>query len=295
MSTVQRNFPHDLEDTAGHPLSNGWSNPRSILDVHPGISGVALDGSIGDDFNLAVTILPGDSNHDNNEVGFALDTWPVAHVTAVYVSDHTDTDFGNAHLASTGNGTQLVRVPIFDADKVWIRFNQPMPVTGLHGLSTTGLILQRTDSLGGATATVAAGSFEWDAATFTAGWRLDTDTSPSTAPNILGKFHLKLSELLFDASGRALDGEWTNPVNLNPTSTASSHSGNGTAGGQFDFVLIFFPMDINGDNIAGFIELGIILNNYDLPGGWINGDLNGDGAVDFVDLGILLNIYNQSL
>ena len=50
--------------------------------------------------------------------------------------------------------------------------------------------------------------------------------------------------------------------------------------------------DLNGT--ADFTDLGVLLNNYNQPGGWIKGDFDLNNLVDFTDLGILLNNYNQS-
>ena len=57
---------------------------------------------------------------------------------------------------------------------------------------------------------------------------------------------------------------------------------------------ITLPGDADLSGTADFTDLGILLNNYNLAGGWIKGDFNFDNAVDFTDLGILLNNYNLS-
>ena len=54
-----------------------------------------------------------------------------------------------------------------------------------------------------------------------------------------------------------------------------------------------FPGDANGDDVVDFTDLGIVLNNYNLPGTFSTGDFDRSGTVDFTDLGILLNNYNQ--
>ena len=65
-----------------------------------------------------------------------------------------------------------------------------------------------------------------------------------------------------------------------------------------DELEIYIPQyagDANGDGIADFTDLGILLNNYDQPGTIEAGDFDNSGTVDFTDLGILLNNYNQSI
>ena len=55
------------------------------------------------------------------------------------------------------------------------------------------------------------------------------------------------------------------------------------------------PGDASLDGSVDFIDLGILLNNYDQLGNFAAGDFDFSGKVDFVDLGILLNNYNTSL
>ena len=46
---------------------------------------------------------------------------------------------------------------------------------------------------------------------------------------------------------------------------------------------------------ADFLDLGVLLNNFNQVGGWSSGDFDDSQVVDFVDLGTLLNNFNQTV
>ena len=62
---------------------------------------------------------------------------------------------------------------------------------------------------------------------------------------------------------------------------------------DIDLFGLLFPGDANGDKVADFTDLGILLNHYNQAGTFATGDFDPSGTVDFTDLGILLNNYNQ--
>jgi hypothetical protein len=166
----------------------------------------------------------------------------------------------------------------------------PVPFTLILALATD-------DAFGTDGATVVANSFSWDGSTFTASWRIDDlDISTTATAVIFGRYRLQLSDNLFDQFGRALNGEWTNPTSLAATS-ASTQSGNSTAGGDFEFKITFFPVDFTADHEADNDDLGTLLNCYNQTSGQhlANGDVDGDGDVDGTDLGWLLNWFNTSI
>ena len=61
------------------------------------------------------------------------------------------------------------------------------------------------------------------------------------------------------------------------------------------YLLVALPGDADLNKTADFIDLGMLLNNYDNAGGWSSGDFDDSQVVDFIDLGILLNNFNQSV
>ena len=99
-----------------------------------------------------------------------------------------------------------------------------------------------------------------------------------------------------DPAGNRLDGEWTNPTSTSDSGGSIYPSGNGVAGGDFDFRFNVLPGDANQDGSVNFSDLNKVLTNYNLTGmSWSQGDVTGDGAVNFSDLNVVLTYYNQSL
>jgi MYXO-CTERM domain-containing protein len=52
--------------------------------------------------------------------------------------------------------------------------------------------------------------------------------------------------------------------------------------------------DCNRDGGVNFSDLGILISNYNQPGGWKQGDFDYDGVVGFSDLGQLIANYNAT-
>ena len=95
--------------------------------------------------------------------------------------------------------------------------------------------------------------FSYDAATRTAIWTL-------AAPIDLDNVILELSDQVTDQSGAALDGEWTNGVSM-------FSSGDGVAGGAFEFRINVLPGDVNQTGSV-FIDDVILVRNaqFTAPG-----------------------------
>ena len=73
-------------------------------------------------------------------------------------------------------------------------------------------------------------------------------------------------------------------------------SGDGTAGGDFQFRINVLPGDINQDGTVSVQDLAILAANYRKSlSGWANGDLNCDGVVDVSDLAVLAANYRLGL
>ena len=52
--------------------------------------------------------------------------------------------------------------------------------------------------------------------------------------------------------------------------------------------------DIDGDGLVNFVDLNLLLGEYNEIGEDLSGDLDGDGDVDFADLNLLLGVYNSA-
>jgi hypothetical protein len=104
-----------------------------------------------------------------------------------------------------------------------------------------------------------------------------------------------------DIHGNRLDGEWTNPTSITTTNSSVSEfpSGNGAAGGDFNFVMTLLAGDVNRDNREDLSDHEIIWNNWGISGSnvqWTDGDVSGDQLVsnpdtEIVDLNQGAGIY----
>jgi hypothetical protein len=179
----------------------------------------------------------------------------------------------------TGSGNQLRTVPVGGADQVEIRFSEEMPTIG------TGAIDVNSLSLIGLTtgSTLTPSGFAYDDETFTATWTF-------SAPLPADMWVISIPDAIIDMSGNQLDGEWTNPFSINTLSTAGVSvfpSGNGVAGGDFNFVMTILPGDHDRDNDVdgmGFLEWQQMIGGPDQK--FQDADFNGDGWTDGDDLAI---------
>jgi hypothetical protein len=124
-------------------------------------------------------------------------------------------------------------------------------------------------------------AFEFDPVSFTATWTL---SAPLPADHV----RLSLTDVR-DASGYALDGEWSD-------GTASFPSGDGAAGGPFvfDFNVLLGDTDQNGS--VGFSDLLLLAQSFGSPSApspFV--DLNADRNINFDDLLSLVQRYGRSL
>ncbi|MEZ6151419.1 MAG: retropepsin-like aspartic protease [Pirellulaceae bacterium] len=101
---------------------------------------------------------------------------------------------------------------------------------------------------------------------------------------------LSLLDTITDAAGNPLDGEWSDAV--------STSSGNGTAGGRFDFRLDVLPGDV--DNSGGVSSIDL----YDVYGMWgtvvhekndAYFDVDGNGGIISIDLYEAFKWYGRIL
>ncbi len=96
---------------------------------------------------------------------------------------------------------------------------------------------------------------------------------------------LSIADTLTDASGNPLDGEWNNG--------SSTSSGNGTAGGVFNFRINVLPGDVNNSDGVNTTDL---LDDYGKRNTVVSSiadayfDANGNGGVNTTDL---LDIYGM--
>jgi hypothetical protein len=122
--------------------------------------------------------------------------------------------------------------------------------------------------------------FSYDIGTMTATWRFENLTAND-------HYIISLSDAVTDIEGNRLDGEWVNPVSTTTTNSLVSEfpSGDGNAGGHFNFVMTLLAGDVTLNAIVNGSDFGIFAGHYITYSGMIftDGDFNGDGAVDELD------------
>jgi hypothetical protein len=163
------------------------------------------------------------------------------------------------------------------ADTISIKFSEDVNISA-DCLKLTGLYTATRPTLA---------SFSYDILTQTATWQFATITSGD-------QYLISLSDTVTDVEGNRLDGEWTNPASISTTNTLVSHfpSGNGTAGGSFNFVATLLPGDVGRNNWVYYGNyFAVLMPHYGLSGVWqfTDGDLNGDGTVNSADVSLFFS------
>ena len=119
----------------------------------------------------------------------------------------------------------------------------------------------------------AVSSVSYDSGSFTATINL---SAPFGADRVL----LQINDGVTDLAGNSLDGEWTDSV--------STESGNGTAGGDFNFRFDVLPGNVLNNDFVGSLDVLQVNNNTltfaGLPGYDPFNDLDGDGFVTSLDV-----------
>jgi hypothetical protein len=97
------------------------------------------------------------------------------------------------------------------------------------------------------------------------------------------------SSFVRDLDNSELDGEWANPASFTTNNAAVSEfpSGNGSPGGNFNFIITLLSGDYSGSNIVDSYDAYILGRYYtEQPEEAIFewGDGNGDGVIDSMDI-----------
>jgi hypothetical protein len=175
--------------------------------------------------------------------------------------------------AHDGSGQQLYTVPVGGADTISIAFTEDVNISAAT-LKLTGLRTANRPALA---------EFNYDLGTMTATWRFTGWTAND-------HYVISLSDAVTDVEGNPLDGEWTNPSNIVVSNPLVSEfpSGDGTAGGDFNFVVTLLAADAQVSNVISINDYYIIYGNSTNPNLFnalfTQGDTNGDGLVDAADL-----------
>ena len=171
-----------------------------------------------------------------------------------------------------GSGEQLRTVPVGGADTVSVTFSEDVNILA-GSLRLVGLYRGDVPTLA---------EFVYDIGTMTATWRFESWFRGD-------QYLISVDDSVTDIEGNRLDGEWVNPATLTTTNAAVSEfpSGNGQAGGDFNFVATLLSGDFNLDGVVNSTDAAILSAN------WTNeetegilftdGDGNGDGWVNSGD------------
>lgn len=180
--------------------------------------------------------------------------------------------------AVVGSGKQLATVPVGGANFFTITFSEPVNVTAAD-LELIGLRTGDNPDL----RPLPVGFMHAPGSNVAAWWfenlRLNGD-----------QYLLQLSDSVTNLAGVPLDGEWTNPSDfdlVNPL-ISTFPSGDGTYGGDFEFVITLMPGDANLDLVVDVTDLGILATYWEMATfSYELADFNGDGVVNVSDLGQL--------
>jgi hypothetical protein len=210
----------------------------------------------------------------------------VANVTiSGSTSTHTPFSFNGPNDSTDfdGSGIQLTTVPVGAADTISITFTEDVNISA-DMLRLTGMRTANRPVLA---------DFSYDLGTMTANWRF-------TGWTFGDHYAIALSDAVTDVEGNALDGEWTNPQTRATVNALVSEfpSGNGYAGGAFNFVATLLPGDADLNGLVNITDLVILQNHYQngqLDELFSEADFNGDGQVNIGDLSMLSTNYGANL
>ena len=182
-------------------------------------------------------------------------------------TDSVHSDYSFADSGSVGSGEQLRTVPVGGANKISVRFNEPV-FADKDDLELMGFFTGTMNYVDANTTFTGSGSALLE-------WTFDTVFAAD-------KMNLVLNDAaITDFDGLMLDGEWYSPSDLNNGGESFSEfpSGDGNEGGYFGFFFSILPGDFDRDNDVDGSDF-VLWMEHDPS----TGDANGDGIVDGIDL-----------
>lgn len=188
---------------------------------------------------------------------------------------------GLGYSVPVGNGSQLATLAWGNIDQIHIVFSEDVTVTQ-DDLIVNGVNVAKHHVTG----------FAYNAATFTATWSLDQDVP-------VDKVLVDAQDTIKDAADNSLDGDWENPTGPSDVSSDSYASGDGTAGGDFEFRFNVVPGDTDGNGIVQSVDLDPLLAGLGLNVGDAGytplADIDGSGVITSADIDQLKSSQQQSL
>jgi hypothetical protein len=194
-------------------------------------------------------------------VEVASTSWSADFVAAVRGSNPDSVGYA----IPTGSAAQLGSLPWKNIDQIILRFDKDVYIDQAD-LSLSGIN----------TVSYAFSKFHYDPIAHVAVWTL---AAPLNKDRLQIDLDTNGTDPVRDLQGSILDGEWINKV--------STVSGNGTAGGDFQFQFNVQPADVDNTGRITAADYSLI---YNLVGkllgtaGYVVGrDLDGNGAIDVGD------------
>ncbi|HEY4311894.1 MAG TPA: peptidylprolyl isomerase [Pirellulales bacterium] len=212
----------------------------------------------------------------------AIQVLPPPEVTGVLVDSTSWSQSYLQQLASNGQSSGGYSIPTGAAqtrDLPWSNLNQIQIVFNRDvNVQQNSLLL--TDKLG---VQYLIRGFTYNPSTYTAVWTLGGSIG---ADNM--QIHLSSTGpyAVTDRSGNSLDGDWRDGLQFFP-------SGDGLAGGNFDFSFNVLPGDINQDGIVNAQDTALASSSW-LKANW-RADFNGDGIVNVLEMAMISSAWLSSL
>jgi len=188
--------------------------------------------------------------------------------TADFVDYLETSELGtDGYSIPVGSSEQTKTLPWLGIDQVRIKFSEDVDVQqsdlSLSGVNTTAYEFA---------------SFSYDSSSYTAVWTL---TNNITNDNLLLDLDGDGLDPVKDLDeSNTLDGEWTDESSTYP-------SGNGTAGGDFEFRFSVVGGDVDGNGGVNVSDAGQVLANVGKQAGDtgynIRHDVDGDAAITYAD------------
>lgn len=256
------------------------TGPSKTFDAEGGYCGClsfsTSSFAAGDQIAVLVRCTAGTAIGDTSEfsnVAMIQDTPPRVVGVALGNLAGTSSDV-IAPAADSDAQLRTVRVPT--VRKVSITFSRNDVQTDENALTVVS-----SDGL----TTIAAddAAISWSPDRYTATWTLDSNLPSWECYIVLDE------DSVLTPTGTKLDGEWTNPLYFTDNENNSAFpSGDGVAGGDFQFAFTHLLADANRDGIVNSTDASALALHWKQSGcAWEDGDFNGDTIVDERDASIL--------
>jgi hypothetical protein len=205
------------------------------------------------------------------DVEVASTAWSPGFVSAIRNSDN----FSVGYSIPVGSAAQLNSLTWKNIDQIILRFDKDVEVDesdlSLSGINTVSYTFNK---------------FHYDPIGHVATWTL---AAPLNKDRLQIDLDTNGSDPVRDLEGNVLDGEWTNKV--------STISGNGTAGGDFQFQFNVQPADVDNSGRITTTDYslinGLVGKTVGTAGYVANRDLDGSGAIDSGDAQEAINRLNE--